>query len=158
MLSAAYADGLLSEDTFVDRLEELLHAPLVYPRRLVGDLSFRPSGRGIRARVRDGASSTIRRARALVNRGIDEQSTLLALDWGGKQEELLVGRDPECDVVLADPTVSWRHARLLFRTGSWIVQDLESTNGILLNGTLVGRSEVRPGDRLVLGYADLRID
>jgi pSer/pThr/pTyr-binding forkhead associated (FHA) protein len=93
-----------------------------------------------------------------VNRRTEEHSTLLALDWGGKQEELLVGRDPECDVVLADPTVSWRHARLLFRAGSWIVQDLGSTNGILLNGTLVGRSEVCPGDRLVLGYADLRID
>jgi pSer/pThr/pTyr-binding forkhead associated (FHA) protein len=69
-----------------------------------------------------------------------------------------VGRDDACDVVLTDPTVSRRHARIFFRDGSWVVQDLESTNGTMLNGVRVGRSELRPGDELVLGNQRLQID
>jgi hypothetical protein len=37
-LNAAYADGLLSRDTLVRRLDHLLRARLIDPRRLVGDL------------------------------------------------------------------------------------------------------------------------
>lgn len=130
-LSAAYGDGLLSDDTFVDRLEQLLHARLVFPRRLVGDLSLRPSSRGIRGRLRDAANAAIKRIASIVHARSDEDSTLLALDWTGKQEELVIGRDDACDVVLEDLSVSRRHAQLHFRAGSWIVQDLDSTNGIL---------------------------
>ena len=156
-LSAAYADGLLSEDTFVDRLEHLLKAPLVYPRPLVGDISLRPSPQGLPARLRHAANAAIDRI-GVVGRRSEDQSTLLALDWSGKQEELLVGRDEACHVVLEDLTVSRRHARLLFRAGSWIVQDLHSANGIILNGEFVGRSELRPGDRLILGCEVLTVD
>lgn len=88
----------------------------------------------------------------------EEEPTLLALDWSGNEHELLVGRDRSCDVVLTDPAVSRTHARLVFRGSSWIVQDLESTNGTFLNGARVGRSELRPGDRLVLGCEVLRVD
>jgi pSer/pThr/pTyr-binding forkhead associated (FHA) protein len=95
---------------------------------------------------------------AAVDRRSEQESTLLALDWSGNQDQLLVGRDPGCDVVLAEPTVSRRHAQLFFRAGSWTVQDLESTNGTLLNGKRVGRCEVRPGDRLILGLERLRVD
>lgn len=157
-LGTAYADGLLSENTFVDRLEQLLKAPLVYPRRLIGDLNRRPSAHSLRARVTAAAVAVAHRIAAAVDRRSDEWSTLLALDWSGKQDQLLVGRDPACDVVLQDSTVSRRHAQLFFRAGSWIVQDLESTNGTLLNGKRVGRCEVRPGDRLILGVENLRVD
>jgi hypothetical protein len=157
-LSAAYAHGLLSDDTFVDRLEQLLHSRLVSPRRLVGDLSLRPSSRGARGRLRDATNANIRRMAAVLHRRSDEDSTLLALDWTGKQEKLLIGRDDACDVVLEDLSVSRRHAQLYFRAGSWIVQDLHSTNGILLNDAPIGRSELRPGDRLTLGCETLLVD
>jgi pSer/pThr/pTyr-binding forkhead associated (FHA) protein len=61
-------------------------------------------------------------------------------------------------VVLVELSVSRLHARLVFRDGSWILQDLESTNGTIVNGVLVGRCALRPGDRLLLGKARLRID
>jgi pilus assembly protein CpaF len=83
---------------------------------------------------------------------------LLALDWSGAQPELLIGRHHTCDVMLANPRVSRRHARLVFRDAKWIVQDLQSTNGTVVNGTRVGRCELRPGDCLVLGDEYLRID
>jgi pSer/pThr/pTyr-binding forkhead associated (FHA) protein len=54
--------------------------------------------------------------------------------------------------------VSRRHARLVFRDGNWIVQDLQSTNGTSLNGTPIGRSELRPGDELQIGAQRLQID
>lgn len=83
---------------------------------------------------------------------------LLALDWSGQQSDLLIGRHQACDVVLEAPSVSRRHARLVFRDHRWIVQDLHSTNGTVVNGTRVGRCELRPGDALLLGDERLTID
>jgi predicted component of type VI protein secretion system len=83
---------------------------------------------------------------------------LLALDWTGTQEELLVGRHRGCDVVLSRSGVSRLHARLRFRDGSWRLQDLGSTNGTTLNGTRVGRCRLQPGDRLVFGDEHVTLD
>ena len=154
-LSAAYADGLLSEETFTGRLEQVLKARLLDPRRLIGDLNLRPSRRGTWTRMRDAAETTLAR---LVGVDRPSDSTLLALDWTGEQEELLVGRHPDCDVVLADPSVSRHHARLVYRGSRWIIQDLQSTNGTILNGNQIGRSELQPGDRLLLGLERLLVD
>jgi pSer/pThr/pTyr-binding forkhead associated (FHA) protein len=74
------------------------------------------------------------------------------------QNELLVGRHQDCDVVLLGLTVSRRHARLVFRDGNWVLQDLDSTNGTTVNGVRIGRCEVRPGDLVELGDARLQID
>lgn len=156
----AYAGGLLSEDTFVRRLDELMESQLVDPPRLIGDLSFRGSAHSRRSRVPATLSSVARRVRAIrPTPGPPEpEHVLLALDWDGGQSELVLGRHHRCDVVVADPSVSRRHARLVFRDGNWVVQDLESTNGTFVNGARVGRCELRPGDRLLLGEELLRVD
>jgi pilus assembly protein CpaF len=83
---------------------------------------------------------------------------VLALDWSGAQEDLLIGRGGACDIALSNLTVSRAHARLIFRDGTWIVNDLASKNGITLNGAQVGRCQLRPGDRLALGLQLLEID
>jgi hypothetical protein len=157
-LNAAYAGGLLSEDTFVSRLDQLFAAKLIEPLRLIGDLSLRvPEGA---SRRRPGRALLVVWRRVLRRRDapVEAVSVLLALDWEGGQRELLVGRHHTCDVVLADPSVSRRHARLLFRDGIWILRDLESTNGTIVNGVRVGRCEIRPGDQLLLGDEPLRVD
>ena len=51
--------------------------------------------------------------------------------------ELTIGRDPACDCVIEDSTVSAQHARLVFRQGQWWVEDLRSTNGTYLNSEIV---------------------
>ncbi|RUO56863.1 FHA domain-containing protein [Pseudidiomarina homiensis] len=42
----------------------------------------------------------------------------------------VVGRDPECDIVIEHPTVSRRHCVMTFHDGQWRIQDLQSTNGL----------------------------
>jgi hypothetical protein len=147
-LGAAYSGGLLSPDTFVARLDQALESRVIDPGALVGDLSFRrpPGGWVSRLTAWLAAPAEITRA------------SLLGLDWSGGQAELLIGRHQRCDIVLRDPSVSRRHARLTFRDHKWIIQDLRSTNGTIVNGARVGRSEVRPGDLLALGDERLRVD
>lgn len=157
-LSAAYAGGLLSEDTFLHRVDQLLNARLIRPGGLIGDLALRPSSPGTWGPLRDAAHAAVRAIANAINSHAPDEPPLLALDWSGNQQELLVGRHPSCDVVLIDPSVSRRHARLVFRGSNWIVQDVGSTNGTILNGARIGRSELRPGDLLVLGDVILRID
>jgi FHA domain len=155
-LNAAYADGLISEHTFVRRLEHVLKEHLIDPHKLVGDLSLRAPRHSLRTRL----SSTLTTVAGLFASALaeEESPTLLALDWTGEQSELVLGRSSRCDVVVSDLTVSRRHARLFFRDGKWLLQDLASTNGTLVNGRRVGRCELRPGDRLLVGEARLRVD
>ena len=153
-LNAAYASGLLSQETFTIRIEHLLGRRLIDPSSLIGDLSFRGrrSWRASVARMRTAVAGW-RASR----RGHEE--LLLALDWeGSAQRELLIGRHCGCDVVLDEPSVSRRHARLVFRDGGWVLQDLASTNGTTVNGSAVGRCALRPGDHLGLGSERLRVD
>ncbi len=155
-LNAAYAGGLISDQTLVHRLEEVLHRTLVDPTLLVGDLQLRHRRGGLQDRVSRSMITVVTTLEKLFQ---DEASeTLLALNWDDHIGELLIGRSLSCDVMLADPTVSGRHARLVCRDGCWVLQDLASTNGSYLNGRRVGRCEIRPGDRLVLGQTLLRVD
>ncbi len=64
-----------------------------------------------------------------------------------------VGRDPRCAIVLNDPTVSARHARLEYRDGVWLITDLGSTNGTFVNGQRVQRQVLRRGDTVQFGRA-----
>ena len=156
-LNAAYGAGLMSQHTLAHRLDLLLSSRLIDPVALVGDLSRRMMRPDRLARLRrwlaDALGELPRR------REVDaEPPMLLALDWSGGQGELLVGRHPSCDVVLSSPAVSRCHARLVFRDGGWVVQDLNSTNGTDVNGVRVGRCRLEPGDRLVLGGRALHVD
>jgi hypothetical protein len=157
-LTAAYAEGLISEHTFAVRVEHVLRDQVINPERLVGDLCFRAPEGGLRDRLSQTMSTVIGRVGTLLGGGGERPFALLGLDWAGEARELVVGRSSRCDIVLWDATISRRHARLIFRDGRWVLQDLGSTNGTTLNGRRVGRCELRPGDDLALGQAWLRVD
>jgi pSer/pThr/pTyr-binding forkhead associated (FHA) protein len=71
---------------------------------------------------------------------------------------LLIGRLPECDVLLPDNLVSRMHARLSVQADSVVVEDLHSTNGVYVNGMRVGHSTVlREGDRILLGTTEISL-
>lgn len=70
-----------------------------------------------------------------------------------------LGRSRQCDIVLSDPNVSRQHAEVRPRGGSWVLNDLGSTNGSRINGRPVEGSEVvRPGDEIELGSTLLRFE
>lgn len=72
----------------------------------------------------------------------------------------LIGRSRDCDVVLADANVSRRHAEVRpAAAGTWTIADLGSTNGVVVNGHRIdGLAEVRSGDRIALGTADITFE
>ncbi|MFI7586048.1 FHA domain-containing protein [Spongisporangium articulatum] len=54
------------------------------------------------------------------------------------QAPILIGRAPECTLVVEDDYASGRHARLSLQQGVWMVEDLGSTNGTFLANNRVG--------------------
>lgn len=65
---------------------------------------------------------------------------------------LILGRDRNADLVLHDPEVSRRHARLESHEGLLYLVDLDSSNGTFLNGRRVTEAiEVRAGDEIDVG-------
>ncbi len=66
-------------------------------------------------------------------------------------EPRLLGRGKDCDPRFDDPRLSRRHARLEYRDGTWMVTDLESKNGTLLNGRPIRAARLAAGDWLSLG-------
>ncbi len=77
----------------------------------------------------------------LVRRGLREVGRLRLCD-----RPLVLGRAPTCDVVLPHSSVSRRHAELLRQDEHWLITDLGSTNGIIVNGQPRRSAQLRPGD------------
>jgi pSer/pThr/pTyr-binding forkhead associated (FHA) protein len=65
--------------------------------------------------------------------------------------DTLIGRHTEADIRLPLPDVSRRHCRLMFVEGCWQVIDLNSLNGISVNGEAVLQAPLEPGDLLRIG-------
>jgi hypothetical protein len=70
--------------------------------------------------------------------------------------EFAVGRNASCQLSLDDPLVSRRHALLLVRPDDVLLEDLQSRNGVLVNGERIpGRVRLRPGDRITIGSQEM---
>jgi hypothetical protein len=88
---------------------------------------------------------------------------LVVLDDSGQPKDrisitdppITIGRLSSNDVVLSDPNVSRRHAELQVNGGRWVVTDLGSTNGTLVNGKLAREHPLKNGDRLSFGTSEL---
>ena len=66
--------------------------------------------------------------------------------------DVIVGRDGDNGIVLAESTVSRRHARLLRDGhGQFTLTDLGSANGVYINGTRVQRAVLSSGDEIKIG-------
>ena len=102
----------------------------------------RPTGRVI----------AVRRARLRVTRGPSrgEQLELSSLS------PIVIGSDPDADLILADDTVSARHAEVRPTARGWVVRDLGSTNGVVINDVRVAEAQLDENTkRLALGESEL---
>jgi len=87
-----------------------------------------------------------------------EHETLEPYTTHFSQPEILIGRDPVADVHAEDEILSARHARLTYHHLQWWLEDLNSTNGTLLNGErLYTPTIVVSGDQVECGKFSLTI-
>ena len=90
--------------------------------------------------------------------GVDREVAVLS--WDGQtrrvdKRRVLLGRSRECDIQVEDPNVSRRHAELRQEGATYWIVDLESTNGIEVNGRRVKRAKLEPGDTFTVGSTEL---
>ena len=85
---------------------------------------------------------------------------VVSLTWDGERREIrkrrsVIGRSKDCDVQLADPNVSRRHAELRQEGAAYWVVDLDSTNGLEVNGKRLKRAKLNDGDTVTVGSTDI---
>lgn len=86
------------------------------------------------------------------------------LEQSFTSSQLIIGRDPACDLKIPNELVSAQHARLSFHHNQWWVEDLLSTNGTFLNDEriytptiLISEDELRFGKtNLQITFGDLQ--
>jgi ABC transport system ATP-binding/permease protein len=69
---------------------------------------------------------------------------------------LVIGRTPENDIVLNHKSISRHHAKIIRDGDKYIVVDLESANGVRVNGSEFERVELQSGDTVELGHVRLK--
>src|SRR5260370_41847900 len=62
-----------------------------------------------------------------------------------------IGRNPESDIVVDEARVSWHHAVLKLEGPTWLLEDVDSTNGTFLGVQRVRRGEATPHPRAPRG-------
>jgi pSer/pThr/pTyr-binding forkhead associated (FHA) protein len=140
-LRDGYVAGRIGTDTFVHRIDDAMQS------------ASHDQLRGLTADLPAQSPTRLARLRALLRRrglGLPEAGGLL-------EAHLVIGRSSACQLVLADDTVSRRHAELRIESGCWLLRDLGSSNGTWVNGRRVVEAEVRPGDLIHLGGAAIRL-
>jgi len=92
----------------------------------------------------------------------DEDTFVLSLPGGKRQEftlskaNIVIGRATANDVVLGDPSVSRRHARVERSAAGCEIIDLGSANGVTVNGVKVARCALKSGDVFGIGDSSFR--
>ncbi|MBY0459243.1 MAG: FHA domain-containing protein [Gemmataceae bacterium] len=67
------------------------------------------------------------------------------------REVMTVGRRESCDICLKFQNVSSTHCELALKGGVWHLRDLNSTNGVKVNGERTLRRPLQPGDTIEIG-------
>ena len=161
-----FAEGRLSHETFMYRMQSALDAR--NRGQLAGLFTDLPSRRpGLMARIRAALRGEVavepahepmpQRIPPAPPRPLNVHSPPPAnpaplVFPPGSGTRFTIGRTRDCDLCLADLSVSRMHALLVRREEGWVLSDLGSHNGTRLNGWLVREPvQVRAGDRVEFG-------
>jgi adenylate cyclase len=71
--------------------------------------------------------------------------------------ELVVGRHKSCDIILNFPNVSSKHCKFVLSDGYWYILDLQSTNGVKVNGNKVTDLRTDPGVTIAISTHHFKI-
>jgi len=74
------------------------------------------------------------------------------------ENPVVIGRMPDCQIPLADPEASRRHAEVIRTPEAFAVRDLGSTNGTLVNGMRITEHKLSDGDEIKVGTTVLRFE
>lgn len=80
---------------------------------------------------------------------VDDNVLLKSLTLEPK--DYLIGRASECDFILNGKEVSRKHARVKFKNGSYVIEDLASANGTFVNGKRISSMVLKHGDEIMIG-------
>ncbi len=83
--------------------------------------------------------------------GSDELPETSTTSFSVTNEEIVLGRDPDCERVLPSPVISRRHFALSSHKGGFSVQGLHAGDGLFVNGEPVKSQELKRGDRVRVG-------
>ncbi|MEU7700297.1 MULTISPECIES: DUF1707 and FHA domain-containing protein [unclassified Streptomyces] len=155
LLREGAAQGRLSHDTFVYRMERALQARRPDELALL-TADLRTEGTWTRRVV--GAVERMSAFTARLGRAWSaERLPKLLLPLPGPHP-LRIGRDPVNGLRLSHETASRLHAELSMQSGMWVLRDLGSTNGTTVNGRRVtGAVVVRSGDVVGFGQMSFRL-
>lgn len=78
-------------------------------------------------------------------------SWFAGLEIALKKKKTTLGRNIRCDVCLDDSLVSDEHAAIMRTDGGYVIEDLNSRNGLTLNGKGVHLRKLRSGDTIEIG-------
>lgn len=88
----------------------------------------------------------------------------LALERGSLQTSIhplfgptTIGRGPDNTIIIQEPTASRSHAQVSFRDGAWFVEDLGSTNGVLVAKKRIKQMRLNAGDTFQIGDISFRL-
>lgn len=70
-------------------------------------------------------------------------------------DEIILGRAKDSDLVIEDAGVSRRHARIRHAQGQWVIEDMQSANGVFVNKSKTSQAVLAHGDVVTLGGAEL---
>lgn len=71
--------------------------------------------------------------------------------FSDEMNELVIGRDPDCELSINEFVISRKHAKISKRWGGIIIRDLESKNGSFVNNRRIVEEFLHDGDRIALG-------
>lgn len=79
-------------------------------------------------------------------------------DFSFERVQITIGRTIDNDIVLPDPGISRQHLSIRDKGGAYIVKDLGSSNGTLLNGKKITEEVIKAGDIITAGGARIRFE
>lgn len=155
VLREGAAQGRLSQDTFLRRMELVLAARA--PEQLEALTADLPrEGRLTRTILGSVARASSFGLRVKMAWQAERLPSLMLP--APAVLSLRIGRDARNGLRLMEETVSRVHAELRCAGGVWLLRDLGSTNGTFINGRrLTGEAPVRPGDQIAFGHIRYRL-